>query len=610
MDLPIANSGNKFKTDVWREVPFDSESNNNTKNVLRLNDYKAISFQIAKNSAEKKRRSEVMQNLQMRQTELNNKLEDRLQKLRNNTAKEFQERIKTKKEETEEILLHIINKIEESCRIDDDYSKSQKNKIEDFNRRLFQRAKDVKVRNEEKQSLHDAFNKTKAIFMALFDRFVKTISTSQSSLNAMGKYAEWIEKTNEIVKLYETVIKNIVAKKLSPNDIKSFQILCNNIEIEQRILEADLESFDLNKTNSATVGNEIEQTDSGNVMIPSPNGNVTENENVVVPTQRPIPNKPLVISADNVTILVSAERLEYYKELLKFHDEHMSVIKPLLKNTNLKKFVFNCMKAVNTPVNTIAARSEPDLKDKFDKICGLLSGNDQQLGIAQVPGGIEYCHWLLAKKFVDQASTTFSTTNPQTIFAVAAIIVAIWQDFPVFGKLFLALLYKECPFLVPLLLPRNPGQDEKSYLISLGYRINKENIIETENQFLKRISSIQSLYSAILLTKLRRDKINDQHPHSLENGWIWLTNILNLEPVPSICSTMLVEFIQICGSEMMNIYKIQFKKILMVINQQYMPMLNNIETGGPKARLEAILNNVIRGNPIPPPSGQLPDNFW
>lgn len=608
---------NKFKTDVWQKVPFDAGLNSSPRNNFPLNDYKTISFRIAANSAEKKRRSGIMQDLQRKQCEMNTKLEDRLQAIRSNTTKECQERLKMKKQETDEMLSHIINNIEQSCRIENEVSKSELNKIQEHNTRLVARAKELKT--EENRGLIDAFNSTKANYINLFDRFVTTITMNHSILHALDKYTTFIDKSNGFIKSYETLANGITARKLGSNDVKTFQQICNDIDLEQKKLEADLKKYEKIIENANNYRNEIarkgtEQTDGGVIPNekqeppppPAP-ATATVTNATTNSTPKSTPNKS--VSSDSASIIISPERLECYKELLIFYEEYMMVIRPLLNNTQLKQFMFNCKKAVNTPVNAIGARSREELQDKFNKLYRLLNGTDPNVPVGQIPGGIEYCTWLLAKKFVDQASSATGSYNAQTIYAVAAIIVAIWQHFPDFGKLFLMLLYKECPFLVPLLIPPRPDQDEQSYLVSIGYRI-KENVMEDETAFLKRIASIQHLRCAILITQLSRNRKNDEHPHSIENGWIWLTNFLNLEPLPTISSTMLLEFIQVCGREMINVYKTQFKKILIIIHLQYVPKLNAIEKGGPKARLEALLNNFMKENSLPAPPGQLADNFW
>lgn len=109
----------------------------------------------------------------------------------------------------------------------------------------------------------------------------------------------------------------------------------------------------------------------------------------------------------------------------------------------------------------------------------------------------------------------------------------------------------------------------------LGYKyIN--NKIEPQDQYLKRITGLQRLYSAILITQLRNAQQNQPHPQGIENGWIWLTNFLNLDPMPDICPTLLLEFLEVAGSEMWKVYGVQFQKLLTVLHKQYVPRLEKV----------------------------------
>lgn len=111
----------------------------------------------------------------------------------------------------------------------------------------------------------------------------------------------------------------------------------------------------------------------------------------------------------------------------------------------------------------------------------------------------------------------------------------------------------------------------------LGYKFN-DGIMEDKEQYLKRISGLQRLYSAVLITKLRRNQQHIMHPHGLENGWIWLTNVLMLDPLPGISPTLLLEFIQICGAEMLQLYKKQFMKLMIALHHQYISKLDRVSS--------------------------------
>lgn len=83
---------------------------------------------------------------------------------------------------------------------------------------------------------------------------------------------------------------------------------------------------------------------------------------------------------------------------------------------------------------------------------------------------------------------------------------------------------------------------------------------------------------------------NQNHPYGLENGWTWMANFLNLDPVPDICPTLLVEFIEIAGFEMWTTYKQQFQKLLLVVQQQYIPKLDKVckETIGSRSDIDLL----------------------
>lgn len=109
----------------------------------------------------------------------------------------------------------------------------------------------------------------------------------------------------------------------------------------------------------------------------------------------------------------------------------------------------------------------------------------------------------------------------------------------------------------------------------LGYNFI-DGKMEEQEQYLKRISGLQRLYSAIQITKLRRNQQYGDHPHGIENGWIWLSNFLMIVPLPGISATLLLEFIQICGAEMWQTYKKQFMKLMMVLHNCYISNLSKV----------------------------------
>ncbi|EAA00023.5 AGAP012004-PA, partial [Anopheles gambiae str. PEST] len=310
---------------------------------------------------------------------------------------------------------------------------------------------------------------------------------------------------------------------------------------------------------------------------------------------------------------VSPECLQFYNEIKSFYEQHQTAVKQLMDDPSMKTYRFNCQKAINVPVNAISAVNREHFIDKYSKLAALLSGQNVKAGDGMVsinghPLGRTYCTMLLAKKFVSQADTSISS-NASAAFPVAAIAVALWQRFPDFGRFFLAYLHRECPYLVPYYLPQHEGQSQEEFLKTLGYRFADGGVLEKQDQYLKRMSGLARLYAAVIVTVPRKDDPTP-HPHGLEYGWRWLTNILNRFPQPDICATLIAEFLQTAGSELHAAYGKQFLKVLRVLQGDYMSALNRIDTGGPKARLEGLIAKILTEGRIERPEGIMSVNFW
>lgn len=118
------------------------------------------------------------------------------------------------------------------------------------------------------------------------------------------------------------------------------------------------------------------------------------------------------------------------------------------------------------------------------------------------------------------------SSNADTAHCYAAVLIALWHDFPDFGKLVLAYFFQTMPYLVPFYPPKISGQTDQEYYISLGYNYI-DGVVEKQDKFLKRMSGTMRLYAALTIGKLKRGQ-QGPHPHGLMHAWRWITNILNL----------------------------------------------------------------------------------
>ncbi|KAJ8714158.1 hypothetical protein PYW08_007778 [Mythimna loreyi] len=309
-------------------------------------------------------------------------------------------------------------------------------------------------------------------------------------------------------------------------------------------------------------------------------------------------------------VFYSAENYNYYENLKNYLEQYEAQYAQLLQDVNFKKFRFDCQKAVNTPVNALSSVSASHMRDKFDKLSKLLKGErvqvlDIYVTATQHPQGLFYCTALLAKKIVRQGDLLVSSST-EAAYPLAAVTAALWAQFPHLGKLVEANFHRYCPYLVPMFLPQKEGQSDKEFYMSRGYTYNDEGVVEKQDKFLKRMSGIFRLRCAIWIASMPKF-MNTTNPQGLRFGWQWLASFLNLKPEPDISATLVHDFFIMCGSKYDKHYGKQFRKILELTNNQYLKVLENIDEGGPKTRLEVYLQSVLKSNvvPAPPASTQI-----
>ncbi|XP_060536347.1 mRNA export factor Gle1 [Cylas formicarius] len=297
-----------------------------------------------------------------------------------------------------------------------------------------------------------------------------------------------------------------------------------------------------------------------------------------------------------ITEYVNLGNLQMYTELMDYLKAYTDSIQQLEQDASMKQFRFDCKKAVNIPVNALSGANSHHILDKYQKLHGLLSGqnvivSDRQVNASQHPQGVAFCKNLLAKKFVLQGDLIVSS-NHRSAFCYASMIVTLWNDFPDFGKLLLAYFYKSCPYLVPYYIPKQIDETDEEYYIKLGYQYT-DGQIEKQDKFLKRMTGIVRLYSAILVAKPKRGQSSS--PHNLRNGWRWLACLLKLKPRMDITATALHVFLETIGYEMNEKYGQLFQKILRIIYEVFLPLCREAKcTGGAVTRLELLLNDYFK----------------
>ncbi|XP_011301713.1 nucleoporin GLE1 [Fopius arisanus] len=219
---------------------------------------------------------------------------------------------------------------------------------------------------------------------------------------------------------------------------------------------------------------------------------------------------------------------------------------------------------------------------------------------------------LVAETIVDEVEG-YAEQKFRRIYALAAIVVALWSQYADFGNLVLSYLHIKCPYTVPVVMPRFQGQSDEDFWSSRGYTY-PDGTREDEALFFKRMEKLMRFYAAIITTKLPKGVI-PCHPHGLGNAWTWLATILNTQPradAIEIYPKLIKVFLEATGHSMLLCYPNQFKKMLRVLAQDYYSLLvqHSGDSNFAISPLKDFLTDVIGKGVIAPPEGQLSGNFW
>ncbi|KAM6431214.1 mRNA export factor GLE1 isoform 2-T2 [Liasis olivaceus] len=317
---------------------------------------------------------------------------------------------------------------------------------------------------------------------------------------------------------------------------------------------------------------------------------------------------------------VKADRsaMQWYQELQKESERCMASFSRLAnsKDPQEKKIKMELQKAATIPVSQISTIAGSQLREIFEKINSLLSGKyvhcgGHKVSVTQHPEGLEFVYFKLAEKFVRQGEEEVASHH-EAAFPIAVVASGILELHPRVGTLILAHLHKKCPYAVPFYPALKEGTSLEEYQRTLGYQVKDEKV-EPQDNFLKRMSGMIRLYAAIVqLQWPYRDK-QGTHPHGLNHAWRWLAQMLNMEPLADVTATILFDFLEVCGNALMKQYQMQFWKMLLLIREEYFPRIEGITSAGEMGsliRFRQFLEECLQQQKVPLPKGFLPPSFW
>ncbi|XP_075041228.1 mRNA export factor GLE1 [Mixophyes fleayi] len=308
--------------------------------------------------------------------------------------------------------------------------------------------------------------------------------------------------------------------------------------------------------------------------------------------------------------------MEKYRKLQKNSEECLNSFSQLSQDPQMKKIKTDLQKAVTIPVSQISTIAGSQLKEIFHKINNLLLGKQMISGgrpvsVSLHPQGLDFVCYKLAEKFVKQGEEEVASHH-EAAFPIAVVASGIWELHPKVGDLFLAHLYKKCPYAVPFYPGFKEGTPMEEYQRMLGYLV-EDSKVEQQDNFLKRMSGMIRLYAAIIQLRWPDGPKQGAHPHGLNHGWRWLAQMLNIEPLADVTATLLYDFLEVCGNALMQQYQNQFRKLLLLIKDEYFPRIARITTSsemGSATRLKQFLENATKREQIPLPKGYLHSSFW
>ncbi|KAJ0968513.1 hypothetical protein J5N97_025430 [Dioscorea zingiberensis] len=159
--------------------------------------------------------------------------------------------------------------------------------------------------------------------------------------------------------------------------------------------------------------------------------------------------------------------------------------------------------------------------------------------------------------------------------ALGHAVVIVTSQVPAVMDLLLAALHKACIYTVPKHLQPESTSKSNDYLNMIGYR-EKDGRIESSDSYLKRVRSYMKLYAALIQTEVH----GIRNPHSLKEGWAWLSRFLNNLPANRSTAVALHAFLKMAGFALFRRSGSQFRKILNFISDDFLPALKKIDDAG------------------------------
>lgn len=315
------------------------------------------------------------------------------------------------------------------------------------------------------------------------------------------------------------------------------------------------------------------------------------------------PTKPLLDSdGDKLVIDPFPREAENYftnnlavKDFIRIQEQqeqNRNLLRELNSNGPLKPFKNELNLFIRTQINSISNSDHHHINTKTKLLSDLFHGQtitfqDRQINVMKHPQGQLLGMDLAAQTFVT-VGTRLVNSVPAIAKSMASVINGVVRNnLPVFRDLVVGHLQERCPFLIPMYPHRSDfgtqTDSQMKYMIACGYSHDiKTQALETEDKYLARMRSMTLVYACVLIQQDNKGL-----------AWSWLASFLSLKPQPVITATILQAFLQETSRTLGNVYRKQYKKLLLFIKTDYVEMIEEVtKKPGDKQSLIKLKNQL------------------
>lgn len=386
----------------------------------------------------------------MKEKEKYQQIQDELEKLRVDAERKYREKMEALERQIQNEL-QLLNDREQQL------SNQQKELAANSRKILEEQEKQLELMRTQIKNIEETFIKLEAHFLNIL----------QSCPPEMNVEA-YTKQHRELRNLKESSKNSLDGSKLA---LKKLDALTQNLNKEKNDFEAAQKiAAQRQREDEEKAAKEAAAREAAANIVPTPIVLIQPHHEVNQVTN-------VEESSDTRT------QFSNYKQLL---TNTRNVTRLLEETPGLQQVRFALKLVINNAINLLNEKNKTTLLDGHKKLMNLLSGqrcstSKGDVSVTDHVQAVDWCRLKIAEKLIDRCDKEQSVT-----FYVAALTIAIWNQFPEFGEIFKAVLYKECPFLIPFKPPMINNMSNEDFLQSWGFRLNENGTCESHSHYESR----------------------------------------------------------------------------------------------------------------------------